>query len=417
MMRAESGGESGVHLLIDSSHRAAFVLVSPPESATKEIRVAVTERLRSEMAPTTWTSGSPGTEGNVVLRFSRQRQSVFTHSSEVAVEEAIEEVRFLSEQLGGRLENGDQPQGEDAGRAQLPGGLHPPNRPRRPRTSRCLRTSAPATMPACSCPRRRDRHHANQVPAGEGLSDHSTPVLNNFGLQVLDRLDRDLQGVLRRSTSTTSAEAEADEKDLCAKVPGLSSPRGHLRGSSQRRTQRACPLGWLELREVGFRALTPTAVSWAPRSAPQCSPRLEPPPRRRRPSRASFTRSSTPPTEPLPRSTDRRIRPAERALHSLSGDRREHRGRPDSPPGTELSRGRTADQLLLPRVGGRPSTFLQVRLRHGGGNGLSASLPRDLRPPPDLEGVHLAEDRSPEVVRWSDRQADYRTEILTDGQW
>jgi len=107
VIRADEGQETGVHLLIDRSHRAAFALVSLPRERYDEgLRQAVSAKLLETMGAN-YMDGRVafGNGGNVVLQFFLTAAEHFSHSSEEAVKESIEEITgSWVEKVGGHLE-------------------------------------------------------------------------------------------------------------------------------------------------------------------------------------------------------------------------------------------------------------------------------------------------------------------------
>ncbi|MEE2829053.1 MAG: NAD-glutamate dehydrogenase domain-containing protein, partial [Myxococcota bacterium] len=103
---AEEDQEIGVHILVDSSRRAAFALISMPRNRyDEEIRQVVSARLGEVMGAGYMDNRVAfGHSGNVVLQYFLTASQSFASDSEAAVQVAIEEVTdSWSEQLGGLL--------------------------------------------------------------------------------------------------------------------------------------------------------------------------------------------------------------------------------------------------------------------------------------------------------------------------
>ena len=196
VMRADEGQESGVHLLIDASQRAAFALVSlPRERYDEDLRQAVSQKLLSEMGANYMDDRVAfGTGGNVVLQFFLTAAERFTHSSESDVESSIEEITgSWAEQVGTQLEE----QGEASSnietlvhRYEFPGDyIH-----------RINPEEAASDINYLEEVRERGRFGVEISLSDEtGVTriklfqtdkvylTYSTPVLNNFGLHVIDQ--------------------------------------------------------------------------------------------------------------------------------------------------------------------------------------------------------------------------------------
>jgi glutamate dehydrogenase len=107
VIRADEGQETGVHLLIDESRRAAFALVSLPRERYDEgLRQAVSAKLLEQMGANYMDDRVAfGNGGNVVLQFFLTAAEHFSHPSEEAVKAAVEEITgSWVEKVGGHLE-------------------------------------------------------------------------------------------------------------------------------------------------------------------------------------------------------------------------------------------------------------------------------------------------------------------------
>ena len=94
VISAEEEEETGVHVLADSTNRAAFVVISLPRVRyDDEVRKQLSKRLLEVMGGnySDWRLAL-GQEGQVVLQFYVTSPSALTHKSEEEVAEAIEEV-------------------------------------------------------------------------------------------------------------------------------------------------------------------------------------------------------------------------------------------------------------------------------------------------------------------------------------
>ncbi|HCP44846.1 MAG TPA: hypothetical protein DIU15_02280, partial [Deltaproteobacteria bacterium] len=94
VISAEEEEETGVHVLADSTHRAAFVVISLPRVRyDDDVRKQVSRRLLEVMGGNymDWRLAL-GQEGQVVLQFYVTSPKPFTYSDEEAVAVAIEEV-------------------------------------------------------------------------------------------------------------------------------------------------------------------------------------------------------------------------------------------------------------------------------------------------------------------------------------
>ena len=202
VMRADEGQESGVHLLIDASQRAAFALVSlPRERYDDGLRQAVSSKLMNEMGANYMDDRVAfGTGGNVVLQFFLTAAKCFSHSSDSDVEACIAEITgSWAEQLGGHLE--DQGETSDnveklVDRYAFPADyVHRITPEEAANDVNCLervRTTARFVVQLSAAGDPSLTRVKLFQPVKVYLTD-STPVLNNFGLHVIDQTSTPVQ--------------------------------------------------------------------------------------------------------------------------------------------------------------------------------------------------------------------------------
>ncbi|MCO4772977.1 MAG: NAD-glutamate dehydrogenase [Deltaproteobacteria bacterium] len=238
VMAAEETQETGVHLLVDDSHRSAFVIVSlPRENYDDEVRQQASRRLMESMGANYMDYRLAfGPSGNVVLQFYLTAAERFTFDDPEEVERTVaavtqtwqeQVVKLLRSNIGATraqelLERYFDLLPEEYRHQVEPAeACEDLNMLERARTTGGLQVTVGARAEDSVAGVTRIKLYQHEKIY---LTD-STPVLDNFGLRVIDQ----------SSVTIGSAEGQAYYVDSFRVVPG--DPSLSLEGQEQRLVQ------------------------------------------------------------------------------------------------------------------------------------------------------------------------------------